>query len=172
MFDDPLEILTLCHEKVRRFARLALKLGDHVARHGSDDAAADAAQKVLRYFNMAAPLHHDDEDLDVYPALIALNELSIDQDKKKVLVDSIHRLQKEHAELGLLWIEIKQWLEQVEQNKTITPPESLGHFADVYIRHAEREESQIYPYISLLNADTLREIGTSMAMRRGAKTTT
>lgn len=171
MFDDPLEILTLCHEKVRRFARLAQKLGEHVSRHGADDAAVQAAQKVLRYFNIAAPLHHDDEDLDVYPALLALNQDALDADKKNELSASIHRLQNEHTDLAGLWMDVRQWLEEIEQGKMVSSPENLNRFALTYVRHADAEEAEIYPFIQLLNTATLREIGLHMALRRGAKHT-
>ena len=171
MFDLPVEILTLCHEKVRRFALLTDKLHAHIAQHGADDVAAQAAQKVLRYFNIAAPLHHDDEDMDVYPALLALSEDAFQGDQKKVLAAAIHRLQDEHTELASLWADVRQWLEQIEQKKAASPPDTLKQFIQAYPQHADCEEAEIYPFIELLEPHTLQEIGTRMAQRRGAKQT-
>jgi hemerythrin-like domain-containing protein len=171
MFDHPLEILTLCHEKVRRFALLTDKLQTHVAQHGADDAAAQAAQKVLRYFNIAAPLHHDDEDLDVYPALLALTEDRFQGAQKTVLAAAIHRLQNEHTELARLWTDARQWLVQIEQKQSVTPPATLKQFIQAYPHHADCEEAEIYPFIELLEPHTLQVIGQRMAQRRGAKHT-
>lgn len=171
MFDHPVEILTLCHEKVRRFALLTEKLRMHIAQHGADDAAAEAAQKVLRYFNIAAPLHHEDEDMDVYPALLALGEDTFHGNQKKVLAAAIHRLQDEHSELVSLWADARQWLEQIEQKKAASPPDTLKLFVHAYPQHATREEAEIYPFIALLEPHTLQEIGTRMAQRRVAKQT-
>lgn len=171
MFDHPLEILTLCHEKVRRFALLTEKLHRHIDQHGADDAAAQAAQKVLRYFNIAAPLHHDDEDLDVYPALLALNDDAFQGDQKKVLDAAIHRLQNEHTALASLWDDTRQWLEQIEQKNVAPSPDTLQQFIQAYPQHADCEEAEIYPFIALIEPDTLREIGIRMAQRRGAKHT-
>lgn len=171
MFDQPIEILTLCHEKVRRFTRLTGKLRTHVAQRGADDAAAEAASKVLRYFNIAAPLHHDDEDLDVYPALLALSRDAFEDDQKTRLDAAIHRLQNEHAELASLWADASKWLENIEQKKIIPPPDNLSQFIHAYAHHADCEEAEIYPFIQLLDQDTLREIGLRMARRRGAKVT-
>lgn len=169
MFDDPLEMLTLCHEKVRRFARLTDKIAAHVIAHGADDAASQAAQKVLRYFNIAAPLHHDDEDLDVYPALLALNHKDLDAEHKSALDRSIRQLQAQHFELEKLWSEVRQWLERIEQKEFIATPENLNRFAQAYVEHADREEAEIYPAIALLDQAKLRAIGVRMAQRRGAK---
>ena len=171
MFDDPLEMLTLCHEKVRRFARLTDRIGEHVSKHGADDVATEAAGKVLRYFNIAAPLHHDDEDLNVYPELLALRDDVLDAGQKTVLNASIHRLQLEHDELAGLWREVRSWLEQIEQGNRVPAPENLKRFARTYVRHADDEEAEIYPFIRLLDNNILREIGRNMAERRGAKHT-
>ena len=41
--EDPLELLKACHDKVRRFSALVPRLRDHLARHGPDAQAQEAA---------------------------------------------------------------------------------------------------------------------------------
>ena len=40
-----------------------------VAEHGVDADAVAGARRVARYFDSAAPLHHADEELDLFPLL-------------------------------------------------------------------------------------------------------
>ena len=57
-----IEMLMACHEKVRHFAKLADRIAAHITEHGADPQAREAAKSVMRYFDIAAPLHHADED--------------------------------------------------------------------------------------------------------------
>ena len=70
--ESPFEMLQACHERVDRMLMLLAKLQRHLGHTGCDDAARRAAGDVLRYFDVAAPLHHQDEELHVFPALMAL----------------------------------------------------------------------------------------------------
>ena len=96
-FDQPFELLRGCHARITRMDALLLRLIDHVAlketqgrpkfpcsprgagrradpggaQEGTDAQAQQAADKVLRYFDVAAPLHHEDEELHVFPLLRA-----------------------------------------------------------------------------------------------------
>ncbi|MCB1958559.1 MAG: hemerythrin domain-containing protein, partial [Rhodocyclaceae bacterium] len=67
-FDQPFELLSACHDRVQRSLDLLRRLQDHLAIHGADGQAQDAARDVLRYFDIAAPLHHDDEERHIFPA--------------------------------------------------------------------------------------------------------
>jgi hypothetical protein len=67
----PLEMLAACHGRVSRQCELLGRLQTHLAAHGADAPARDAAQAVMRYFDTAARHHHEDEEIDLLPALIA-----------------------------------------------------------------------------------------------------
>ena len=69
-FDTPFEMLEACHERVQRSLDLLQRLTDYLHTHACDDSARQAARDVLRYFDMAAPLHHEDEELHVFPLLL------------------------------------------------------------------------------------------------------
>ena len=70
-FDEPFEMLGACHDRVRRSLDLLQRLRDYLKTHACDDSARQAARDVLRYFDIAAPLHHEDEELHVFPPLLA-----------------------------------------------------------------------------------------------------
>ncbi len=71
-FDQPFEMLDACHDRVRRSLDLLRRLRDYLRGHGHgcDDSARQAARDVLRYFDIAAPLHHEDEEMHVFPPLL------------------------------------------------------------------------------------------------------
>ena len=156
--DDPIELLQACHDKVRRFAGLTLRLRAHLAERGPDDQAQEAARSILRYFDMAAPLHHDDEDLDLFPALRALGQ--------PALTAHICELQAQHESLGLLWQALRPWLNATAAGQACEPPSEVDEFAMVYTAHAAREEAEVYPAATQLSSAQLRLISDAMVRRR------
>ncbi|USE78644.1 hemerythrin domain-containing protein [Cupriavidus gilardii] len=159
-FESPIELLTACHDKVRRFASLCGRLAEHTARHGADDQARTAAAGIVRYFTIAAPLHHADEETDLFPALRALGD--------DALTAAMRALEDDHDALDALWHQARPWLEAVQQGSAGAAPEALAEFAARYLRHVEREEREVFPFAARLPEPTLRAIGQRMAQRRGA----
>lgn len=157
-FEDPLEMLRACHDKVRHFAKLATRIAEHIERQGVDQQARDAAQSVIRYFDIAAPLHHADEDDDLYPALLALQDPALSAD--------IHRLTSEHTTLGSLWQAVRAWLLQIQAGEMASPPPELPLFAQRYPQHALDEETLVYPHALRLSNGLLSTLGQSMTRRR------
>ena len=68
-FEQPFEMLEACHERVQRSLALLQRLVDHVDRNGHDADSRSAARDVLRYFDIAGPHHHEDEERHVFPPL-------------------------------------------------------------------------------------------------------
>lgn len=166
-------LLLACHDKVRRFAGLLLRLQQHTAVHGRDAQAQDAARSVLRYFELAAPLHHADEDEDLYPALLALGDADA--------TARIQALSDEHAELTALWLRLAPWLRQLAADVDVARTfdaegarmaaeagDTASTFAARCLAHAEAEEGEVYPLAARLSADTLARIAQAMVARRTA----
>lgn len=160
-FDAPFELMGACHERMARTLFLLLRLGEHIATHGADDQACDAAKDVLRYFRIAAPLHHQDEELHVVPRL-RLNG-------QDALAD---RLLAEHRDMERAWRAIEPDLEAVLGD--VLKGEALAEararwsaFAEMYRRHIEVEDAEAYPAASTsLREPALRSMGEEMAARR------
>lgn len=165
-FEDPVEILNACHEKVRHFASLTIRLRDYLQQQGADTTAAEAAIRIRRYFNEAAVLHHQDEEVDLFPALMALNEGRISPSAKASLEHSIQSLAREHETLGEAWGQMDRWLASVGQSQLAPEPACVDLFAHAYTRHADREENEIYPFARYLDEQVTRRIGLNMVKRR------
>jgi hemerythrin-like domain-containing protein len=83
-FEQPFEMLHACHERIVRTLVLLQRLRVHMVAHSADEQARQAAADVMRYFDLAAPQHHRDEELHVFPPMIARGE--------PALVDLVSRL--------------------------------------------------------------------------------
>jgi pyridoxamine 5'-phosphate oxidase len=59
-FDQPIAVLKHCHDRIRKQLATLEKLLAHLPVHGADEQARQAAAAVLKYFDKAAPLHHED----------------------------------------------------------------------------------------------------------------
>jgi hemerythrin-like domain-containing protein len=160
-FETPVAMLEACHERIRHYSTLLVKLAVHLDRHGVDGEAINAAQAVLRYFDVAAPLHHADEEQDLFPALLARCDA--------VLAEKIRALEAEHVELDALWTALRGKLRLIVSGAPAgLSREEARHFFARYFAHAAREEMEIYPYAgTLLDNAILADIGRRMASRRG-----
>ena len=97
-FDQPVEMWLACHERVQRFAALLGRLADHVRKQGADEDAQVTATSIRRYFNEAAPRHHEDEEVDMFPRL---RERLVDSDK--TVLDVLDQVEADHLEMAGMW---------------------------------------------------------------------
>ena len=165
--DAPIEMLIACHQKVRHFARLSSKLALHLDNLGADAMAQETARNILRYFDTAGPLHHQDEEDDLYPALREAARASGDGPAVRALCEAIDDVQAEHAVLDGRWADVRAWLERVELGYPDQAPAGVEIFAVQYPMHAGREEAEIFVHASLLTESQLARIGRRMSERRG-----
>src|SRR5512133_1803471 len=84
---DVVDALLDCHQRIREFTSLALRLA--AAQELPADEVRDAAARVHRYFAVALPLHARDEEESLLPRLTGL-EPELDRELAAML--------REHAE--------------------------------------------------------------------------
>jgi hemerythrin-like domain-containing protein len=163
-FDQPFEMLEACHERVERMLRLLQRLRTHLASMGHDDQARQAARDVMRYFDVAAPAHHEDEERHVFPPLLAAG----------LCVDIVLRLQREHLEMTALWPQVREVLQCVDTDdwSGFEPADegTLERFARLYDWHIAAENELVYPAaVQRLDAAAQAVMGEEMARRRGIR---
>lgn len=163
-FHEPLELLHACHQRIRNTLEILERLHVHLAGGGSPEDAALAAQRVLKYFREAAPLHHADEENDLFPRLRAYCDHA-DADAR--LVDWLDALTAAHAPLEAGWERLAPALERVVNGKPAALPAS-DDWVHAYRAHLEMEENLILPLAEhLLTPAERAVIGAAMAARRG-----
>jgi hemerythrin-like domain-containing protein len=163
-FDQPFEMLDACHERVRRMLALLGRLRAHLADHGADAPAREAARDVMRYFDLAAPLHHQDEERHVFPVLAASGD--------PALAALAHELTDEHRRMATDWARVRADLDAIAQGLEV-PSEHVARwlaFDALHARHAAREDGTAYPAArERLGVAALASMGEDMAARRGLR---
>jgi len=161
-FDEPIEMWLACHERVRRFARLLGRLVHHVSQRGADDEAREAATAIRRYFNEAAPRHHEDEEVDMFPLL---RERGADP----TVLEVLDRVEADHVAMAGLWRQLDAVLARISAGEPAVPDEALvAQFATMYDAHIDAEENILLPALRrVVAAAEWNAIGRAMAERRG-----
>jgi hemerythrin-like domain-containing protein len=168
-FDQPLDMWHACHERVARMTNLLERLLDHLGTHPIDNDAQVTATTVRRYFDEAAPRHHDDEEVDLFPQVLHRLEAAGDTARAARIGIIIETLQNDHADMDVLWSSLRLQLARVEDGQAPSfDPAEVAQFVDRYRAHIDIEESEIGPAArAVLTPEDLQAIGRSMAERRG-----
>jgi hemerythrin-like domain-containing protein len=163
-FDAPFEMLAACHERVERSLRLLERIAAHLPVHGADAQAQDAARDVLRYFDVAAPHHHEDEERHVLPALRATGHAAV-----------AARIVADHGLMAQAWAALRADLQAVCNGDADAATSPAGvqrwrDFAALYRRHVELEDRAAFPAAqSALDPAAQLAMGDEMAHRRGVR---
>lgn len=155
-FDEPFAMLHACHERVLRTLVLLERLVAHLAQHGADTQARDAARDVMRYFDLAAPQHHEDEERHVLPALRAQGQAAL-----------ADRLAADHVAMTQAWQALRPGLDAIARGGASQLLEDASRFAALYREHIALEENSAFTRAqSALDASAQDAMGREMAQRR------
>lgn len=157
-WDEPIEILYACHGKVKSFCRQLQLLPDYLAKNGVNQAVKNDVQQILNYFNQSAPLHHDDEEKDFFPALI--------KQRPEAQTD-VDLLEAQHIELHQNWDELSAQLVALLNGEIQhIDRELIQRFVVGYDQHIAIEEPLFELGREHLSQEELNSIGQIMAERR------
>lgn len=164
-FEAPIEMLYACHQRIHKQCATLRRLGPHLAVHGADAQAREAATQVLRYFDTAAVHHHADEEQDLFPALFE----SMAGSDAVCLRELINGLHAQHRELDARWLEVKRVLDRIAAGDDARlDAAAIEALAEAYATHIAREEGELLPMAArLLDESALQRIGAAMRERRG-----
>jgi len=168
-FEEPFELLSACHERIERCLALLVALEHHLDEYGHDAQSAQAAHDVIRYFDLAAPLHHEDEERHVFSALLATGDA-----EQQALV---HRLQQDHVTMKAAWVSLRPALLALAEPAPGAAPgldaearAAIGRFKALHTHHIEDEERLAFPAVHLsMNEEALQAMSADMMARRGVK---
>jgi hemerythrin-like domain-containing protein len=163
-FDEPLEMLAACHERIEDQLSTLEKLIEHLAAKGADAAAREAATQVMRYFDTAGAAHHRDEDEDMFPVL---RNLAAERNRPEVSA-VINGLEEDHSTMEAQWSRLRERLEALAAGRDARlDTEEVARFAWLYRRHMEKESALVLPFAREAIGETERaRLGSRMAARR------
>lgn len=164
--DDPLGWIEACHARIE--ARLATleRLQAHHAAQGADATLARAIASIVRYFDEAAPNHHADEDVDLFPRLrrhaLARGEASV--------AAAVDEAAAAHGPLEAGWDDLRADLLGIAAGGALDPAR-IEAFVAAYRAHLGLETGSILEAARRwLGEEERRDIGAAMAKRRGIGT--
>ncbi|MET0268042.1 MAG: pyridoxamine 5'-phosphate oxidase [Duganella sp.] len=164
-FNQPIAVLKHCHDRIRKQLQTLHKLLDHLPVHGADADAQKAAQAVLKYFNHAAHLHHDDEEQNLMPML----EATARDADAALLAQLVPGILADHSAMDQDWAQLQPQLEQIASGASAALAASdVQRFVDAYTAHMAKEESHIAPMAKrLFSPEQMAQLGSAMQVRRG-----
>lgn len=164
-FDQPVAVLKHCHGRIRKQLATLEKLLAHLPEHGADEQARQAATAVLKYFDKAAHLHHDDEEQDLLPMLLAVAK----GDDAATLQALAPVILQEHKDMDAMWQDLHEQLTGIADGSgTQLSASIVRRFVQSYQGHMEREEGIVAPMaLRLFGPDQMARLGGAMRRRRG-----
>jgi hypothetical protein len=163
--ENPFQLLTECHQRIRTF----VAMGQRLAGAGGvpPNEVSEAARVVERYFSVGLPKHVDDEDLSLAPRL---RELELPPEVR----DALRTMEYQHRSLEVilgrllpLWRELQS---DPERLPALTPALAAdsGRLALEMEAHLLLEERVLFPFAGRqLPEGSLAALGSELRARRG-----
>jgi hemerythrin-like domain-containing protein len=151
------ELLLGCHERIRHFTAVSLRLAEAVSAPAEE--VAGAAESVWRYFSIALPLHEADENQSLHPRLRvaapeALAAASAEMVHQHLAIDVVV------AELLPVWDTLRQRPERLPELAAVLAEKSHQLLA-LWETHLALEERTVFPamqkYLSAAELDAIRD---------------
>ncbi|XLZ69395.1 pyridoxamine 5'-phosphate oxidase [Massilia sp. SR12] len=164
-YDQPIAVLKHCHDKIRKQLQTLQNLLTHLPQHGADADAQQAAQAVRKYFNKAAHLHHQDEELDLFPLMTAAA-----QGEDAVLLAELGpQIVAHHQQMDRDWSTLDPQLEKIASGAgAALDAGDVDRFVQAYSAHMATEEAYIAPMAKrILSPAQMTILGEAMQQRRG-----
>jgi pyridoxamine 5'-phosphate oxidase len=163
-FDQPIAVLKHCHGRIRKQIATLQKLLVHLPTFGANPEAQQAANAVLRYFEVAAPHHHADEEQDLLPVLQALAQ----DDDARLIREILPQILQEHHQMDALWPPLAGQLKEIASGRSAElDAQNVKLFSEMYSAHMEKEETHIAPMaLRLFSAEQMTALGQAMQARR------
>jgi hemerythrin-like domain-containing protein len=162
--EDAVSQLLGCHDRIRHFTTVALRLAELQQAPASD--RSQAARAVLRYYTVALPLHEADENESVYPRLkktLLPGELA---NANEQMIAQHKNIAATVAELIPIWQEVEHDPEAQDASSDRLR-DCTERLSELWNAHLKLEEEQVIPALRQhLTADDLRAIQQEMRDRR------
>jgi hemerythrin-like domain-containing protein len=162
---DAVDMLLACHQRIRNFTGLAVRLAD--AHAAAAPEIANAADAVHRYYSIALPLHEADENDSVYPRLRRNLTDARERESLQAMVDQHGPIDEVVARLLPLWAEVKNAPDRLP---SLAPKlrADAARLQELWREHLDLEEEIVFPLIrARLTNDDLKAIHSEMKQRRG-----
>jgi hemerythrin-like domain-containing protein len=161
--EDAVALLLDCHERIRRFSAMALKLAE--ARNVEAELIRDAAARVHRYFAVALPLHVEDEEQSIRARLDSVASEALRATLQTMSADHV-RIDSLLEELLPIWDELQRDPMCLLQHRERLA-KGTHTFEELMSAHLEMEETLLFPSLrQVLSSEALEDVRREMQSRR------
>jgi len=173
-FDNGLSLWGACHSRVERVVSMLERLMEHVREHGVDEGAQSTSAMLLTYFNEAAPRHHEDEERDIFPALLAQLDAAPDTPGAADLRWAVAQLLRDHEDLDTMWAALRPHLEAIRDGRlSVLAPELVLLFIGRYRHHCGLEATVVHERMQgIVQPADAQAMAASILRRRGIEPAT
>ena len=166
--EPPLEAMAGCNQRLLHHCAAMRRLALYVGECGFDGQAGAATASLLQFFDHVLPLHHADQQLGLFPALM---ESMAGSDAACLRNLTQAAVQQQH-ELWRLWLRLRPALLDLASGRADALP---VHAIERFIEHCkagvDREDGELLPMARRLLADAeLERLGAAMRQRRARPT--
>lgn len=162
--DEPLEILSACHGRVRANLQTLDRLIRWLPDHGADKDAQQAAVNVMRYFDLGAMNHHQDEEEDLFPVLLERCPANVRLRIRRLVA----WIKDDHRALEATWAQLREQLVMVASGDSDQlDADVVANFSAQYLNHLDREDNELFPLAANILTDAdIRQMSDRMRARR------
>jgi iron-sulfur cluster repair protein YtfE (RIC family) len=161
---EPTEALQACHDRIRHFTTVALRLAR--SPNAPVRLVVDAASALRRYFGSALPMHERDEEDLVAPRLLEVRP-------GRLIEHALGRMAGDHRAIDEVLTRLDgMWVRVLSRPSDLAALGDEMHarardLASLFEAHLQLEEETIFPAIAtLLSEGTRRQILRGLRDRR------
>ena len=166
---DAVDLLLGCHQRIRHFTAMAVRLS---RPNAPAEQIPAAAQAVYKYYSQALPLHEADENDSVYPRLrktLAATSAEQWDPARHAIADANQTMVDQHAAINIVVAELLPLWRALPDDPAAAPrtSEMAQRLETAWNGHLELEERLIFPALrELLDPESRTAIRQEMAARR------
>ena len=164
--DAPLQDFSTCHVEFVTLLETSLGLPEMVATAAR---ARSCATDVLKMFRDRLLAHHDDEERDLFPAVLRVAQAGAEADRAQAMVAQLVR---EHREIAQLWKQLEPSVQAVA-NGYLSGLDSarLHELVKRFNEHVRFEEEEFLPFAQMVlsrHSEDMATLGLALHRRHEA----
>ncbi|MBL0088665.1 MAG: hemerythrin domain-containing protein [Ideonella sp.] len=161
--DNPIDEFSCCHEGI--VAQLH-QLGQLPALLEPANKARHIAAETVKFFNEVVYAHHNEEERDLFPAVLSSAIKGDERDTVQAIVDQLVR---EHREVEADWEALQPALKAIAKgHEAVLEGDAVQVLVTRYLAHAHFEEKHFLPLSQTIlgrNGDHMAALGLSLHIR-------
>lgn len=138
---EQFKALDACHQKIHEHLAELAELLEHMEADSDSPHCRQKAKTIEAFFSEVARPHHEEEEKNIFPALLASDNAEV--------VQAVRTLQQDHGWIEQNWLELAPMLRAIALGEDWADVTELKHNAEVFLNlchdHIMLEESLIYP---------------------------